>query len=368
MRAIKIGIIGGGLNSAIGKSHIAAIRMDGKYQIGPCMFSQREVENLNSHIAYGLPWLHHSDSLGDWLDYNRGKLDLVAVLTPSTEHAHHLKEIVSRGVSFICEKPIACSLKELEMIEESMSETKAVEAWFVHNYSGYPMFRELVLRLREGRLGSVHSVRIEMASDAFARERIIGKPQIWRQNDPQVPMIMLDLGTHMHHLVRMAVGKSSARVRARMHQLVNGFGVIDNVEIWEDRCDGINITYWMSKAHLGSKNGLRIEVYGCDGALIWSQIDPDHLVQVDIDSNRNLLNRGAIFAESSRRERFKAGHPTGFVEAFANFYSDLAEDFWAVKGKTTRAPWICPIQEACEGIRFLEAATRSHHTNEWIET
>lgn len=366
-RLLKIGIIGGGVNSAIGKLHVSAIRMDGNYQIGPCLFSSGEEENLNSHIAYGLPWLRHCNSLADWLDSNSEKFDLIALLTPSTDHAYQILEIASRGLSFITEKPIACSLEEVWLIEPIILENKAVQSWFVHNYSGYPMFRELVLRLREGRLGSVHSVRIEMVSDAFAREQIVGRPQIWRQHDPQIPMIMLDLGTHMHHLVRMAVGKSAARVRARMRQAVNGFGVIDNVEIWEERGDGINITYWMSKAHLGSKNGLRIEVYGCNGALIWRQIDPDHLIEVDIDSNRKLVNRGAIFEEAASRDRFKAGHPTGFVDAFANFYSDLAGDFWAIKRNVTRSRWICPIEEAFDGIRFLEAATRSHHSDKWIE-
>ena len=368
IQPLRIGIIGGGANSAIGPSNVAAIRLDGNYRIGPCVFSHQEDENRRSHYDYGLPWSGHAGYLGEWLDQNRDEFDLLALLTPSIDHASYIKEIASRGLAFVTEKPVACSLEEVHAVETALSEAGAIEARFVHNYSGYPMFREMVLRLNEVRIGPLHSVRVEMPSDSFARERVIGKPQIWRQSDPQVPMIMLDLGTHMHHLVRMAVGKWKARVRARMHQLVNGLGVIDNVEIWEERSDGISVSYWMSKAHLGEKNGLRIAVYGRNGALIWHQMDPDHLIETDIDSNLTVVNRGAISAEASSRDRFKAGHPTGFIEAFASYYSDLAEDILAAQSNGSRSRWIRPIQDAFDGIRFLEAAARSHHTGEWIET
>jgi len=35
---LRIGVIGGGSDSAVGACHIAAIRMDGAYSIGPCIF------------------------------------------------------------------------------------------------------------------------------------------------------------------------------------------------------------------------------------------------------------------------------------------------------------------------------------------
>lgn len=363
---LTIGIIGGGLDSAVGGCHVAALRMDGTYRLGPCLFSDVEERNRQSHAFYGLPWIRHPKSLGNWLDEHKRSIDLLAILTPSTQHLEHLSEVAARGISFVTEKPIVCGTSEIPVLLEALSTADSIQARFIHNYSGYPMFRELVLRLEEMCIGRVHSVRIMMPSDAFAREGIVGKPQNWRQRDTEIPMIMLDLGTHLHHLVRMAIGKSRSRVIARMHQLVNSFNVIDNVEIWEEREDGIRVSYWMSKAHLGIKNGLQIEVYGDDGALIWHQMDPDHLTQIDINSNRTLVNRGTIRNAAARRDRFKAGHPTGFVEAFANFYSDLAEDFHAVRNLGERNRWIRPIEDAFDGIRFLDAATRSFQSSQWI--
>lgn len=366
-KSLRLGIVGGGMNSAVGSAHLAAIRMDGAYQLAPCMFSHVEEENRRSHNHYGLPWRGHTGSIGEWLDEHRGALDLVVLLTPSTDHAQHLEQIAARRLSVLTEKPVACSLSEISRVSRALATAPEVEARFVHNYSGYPMFRELVLRIADGRIGPVRHVRVEMPSDGFAREQFTGKPQVWRQNDPQVPMVMLDLGTHMHHLTRMVLGPSEARVCARMHQMVNSLGVIDNVKIWEERADGIQVDYWMSKAHLGVKNGLGIEIYGRDGALSWHQMDPDHLTESDINSNRMVINRGAVSAEAGRRDRFKPGHPTGFVEAFANFYSDVAEDIHAVKAGAPGNRWIRPIEEAFDGIRFLDAAARSHHSGKWIE-
>jgi len=341
--------------------------MDGAYQIGPSVFSHAEHENRIGHERYGLPWIAHPENLETWLAEHAGSLDLVAILTPATDHARHIRDVAARGLPFLCEKPVACSRHEVAEVEAALAATPGIVARFVHNYSGYPLFREMVLRVEDGAIGPIHHIRVNMPSDGFARENITGKPQMWRRNDPEVPMLMLDLGTHMHHLVRMLAGPSHARVSARMHTFVNSFGVVDHAEIWEERSDGIQVSYWMSKAHLGVKNGLSIEAYGRDGALLWHQMDPDHLVYVDTDSNRIVVNRGAVKAEANLRSRFKPGHPTGFVEAFASFYSDLAEDLAAARRGQPGSRWIRPMQDAFDSIEFLSAAARSHDTGQWVE-
>lgn len=365
-KKIRIGILGGGANSAIGLVHISSLRMDGRFEIGPSVFSHLESENKDSHEKYGLPWNGVHLNVDEWLATYAGELDLVAVLTPSTEHINHISKVISYGLPFVCEKPIGCSLNDINKLQNELLTAGNLPAYFIHNYSGYPMFRELVQRTREGKIGSIHHVKIEMPSDGFARERIVGRPQAWRLVDPEVPMIMLDLGTHMHHLVQMVLGPSQSSVMTRMSKMVNSFNVIDNVEIWEKRTDGIDVTYWMSKAHLGIKNGLRIDVFGSEGSLTWIQMDPDHIFEADINSNVSKVNRGSIRKELATRDRFKAGHPTGFVEAFAYFYTDLADDFLAHEQGETRNPWICPIEDAMSGVKFLSTAALSHTTGQWI--
>lgn len=365
---VNIGILGGGANSAVGHAHLSALRMDGRFQIRPSLFSHIESENIDSHKEYGVCWNAHASSATEWLERNIDNIDLVAILTPSTLHLDHIREVSQFGVSFVCEKPVACSCDELTALKALLASGKSYRSFFVHNYSGYPMFRELVLRVKNGDIGKLHHVRLVMPSDGFASESIVGRPQLWRQSDPQIPMIMLDLGTHLHHLSRMILGRSKASVMAWMNKMVNSFNVVDNVEIWEEREDGVSVSYWMSKAHLGIKNGLTVEVYGSLGSLAWHQMNPDILSQADLASNVTVVHRGSASKIATYRDRFKAGHPTGFVEAFANFYSDLADEFLGatLDGSTPKASWIRPMEEAMDGIEFLLAASESYSTRSWV--
>ena len=362
----RLGFIGGGCNSAIGPSHIAASRMDGRFDLIGGYFSRRAEINQQSHDSYGLSFARHDASYQAWLDRMAGQLDLVAVLTPSDDHAELVTEIVRRGLPLLIEKPIACSLDEVAQLQASLASNPGHYVRFVHNYSGYPLFREMVRLVKSGDIGAVRHVRVMMPSDSYAREKIIGRPQPWRQHDPQIPMLLLDLGTHMHHLVDMLIGSAPGRVMGSFKKLANSFDVIDHAEIWHERDDGIAVSYWMSKAHLGHKNGLEIEVYGDGGAMSWRQMDPDHLVFADLNSNRTLINRGAIDPASDAQARFKPGHPTGFIEAFANFYGNLADDFAAQERGGAGSPWICPPEQALAGIALLEAAADAHRNGNWM--
>ncbi len=364
--SLRLSILGGSRSSAIGATHVAAARLDGRYVIGPCYFSRDEIKNRQSHADYGLPWRGHPRTLISWLEKYKDEIDLVTLLTPSTDHADHICSLIDQNLSFLTEKPVACTRAEVERIREGLAAKPNHFARFVHNYSAYPLFRELVLRLHDGCIGKLHHLRVNMPSDSFARETSVGKPQNWRSRDHEIPMIMLDLGTHMHHLVRMMIGKAeSSRLTARMHQMVNSLGVIDNVEIWEERTDDICVSYWMSKAHLGIKNGLKVEAYGSDGTLTWYQMEPDQLIEADIDSNCTVVNRGAIRSKARFRDIFKPGHPTGFVEAFGYFYSDIADDFLSIRDGGKGSPWICPFSDAFEGIEFLATAACTHYSRNW---
>ncbi|GGB45687.1 oxidoreductase [Roseibium aquae] len=366
MRPLTIGFIGGGETSAVGKTHLAAARMDGHWRVGPAMFSHLEEENRASHAFYGLEFSRHYASLKEFLDAERTKFDLVALLTPSPDHADQLLTLIEAGVPTLVEKPIACTPAEADRIETALAGSPQAYVRFVHNYSAYPMVRELMLRRWEGAIGEVRDIRISVPSDVFAREALIGPPQPWRQADPEIPMLLLDLGTHAYHLERCILPPSPARVAARMRRTANSFGVVDAAEIWVDRADGVGVSYWLSKSHLGFKNGLTIEVYGKDGALRWVQEDPDHFVVSDMQSARKLVTRGEIRPDLASGDRFKAGHPTGFVEAFGYFYRDLAEDFRAFQKGEDGVSWMSGPDEAIDGIRFLNAASAAERTSTWV--
>lgn len=350
---IRVGILGGGIKSAVGRAHIASLRLSGRFDVGEGYFSRREEENKRSHIEYGLEWKNsHPKNEYEWIEKTRNKYDTLIILTPSNKHLEHIRLGIKHEMNIIVEKPICCSTVETEELEMMLDKYEK-NTFFIHNYSGYPMFREMCLRIGKNIIGEIHTINAIMLSDGFAREEITGRPQKWRQEDKDIPMIMLDLGTHLHHLIGWIINNTGGNIVGTKSRLVNNFGVIDDVKMTQITEKDIKIDYWISKALLGFKNKLRIEVYGTKGAIIWDQDEADYLTKIDISSDRTIINRGNIDNRLEYMNRFKAGHPNGFIDGFANYYYDIATEI----EKGERTGWIKSINEAINGIKFLEEAS-----------
>ena len=56
MAKIKLGIIGGGIDSAVGKAHVSAIRLSNEFDITACKFSKDLGLDKKSHNSYQIPW------------------------------------------------------------------------------------------------------------------------------------------------------------------------------------------------------------------------------------------------------------------------------------------------------------------------
>lgn len=362
----KIKFIGGGINSAIGHSHLSACLMDGLWEVSPSFFSRTESINRQTHQKYNVPWLNHPKNLDDFLDNTCRNSELIVILTPSTSHYDLVREILDRKIPVLVEKPVACDTAETDLILQKLKADRSLFLRYVHNYSLYPMFQEMELRVKSGSLGEIRHIRAQAPSDGFARVQRTGLPQTWRQSDGKIPMIALDLATHLYHLVHRLVDPSPGKLVANTKRLGAPFDAIDNMIIHCEMYAGPMIDYWFSKAHLGFKNGLCIEIFGENGAFRWTQENPDQLMFADIDSNQTIINRGSINAELSATDRFKAGHPTGFVESMGYFYHHLHNDLENFLNTSKPNQWVNPAQRACDGVAFLEQAYRSATDQEWI--
>ena len=107
------------------------------------------------------------------------------------------------------------------------------------------------------------------------------------------------------------------------------------------------------KAALGHTNGLRFRVFAERGSLEWSQSQPELLSFCDATGQRKTLERGQPDlkkANEPRYNRFKAGHPAGFVEAFANIYADFHD---GLRGADTPETNMLGWDVAAEGLTFL---------------
>lgn len=367
-KPLSVAFIGGALNSAVGYTHFNASRLDGHFRLDAGCFSRHDEQNELSSKVYGIS---PERSYSDWqtlLKQEKGQVDALVIMTPTPSHAEIVIAAIEAGYPVICEKALATSADECLLIENAVKANHGYLA-VTYNYSGYSMVRELRRMISEGRFGSLQQIQIEMPQEGFLR--VDANPQGWRRKDYAVPTVSLDLGVHVHHIVDFLSGGlkpiSLVGEQASYGQLP---GIVDNVYCIAHYENELRVQAWWGKTALGHRNGLRVRVYGEKGSAEWYQMDPEVLRWADNDGHHYLLDRGsgeAKTAQEPRYNRFKAGHPSGFIEAFANLYADFAEEIRGVtQGEALKSPYVFGSEHALEGIRVMEAISESAKHQTWI--
>lgn len=371
---LQVAFIGGGMNSAIGQTHRIAIELDQRIKLVAGCFSQNPEENHKSAIAYRVPNERTYASLKELLREEAESIDAIIVLTPTPNHSQDVLECLEHDVPVICEKALATSSEEIKKIKEVLYTRKGFLV-VTYNYAGYPMLRELRQMIRNGVLGKIEQIHIEMPQEGYVRRNAKGepnKPQDWRLKDMSVPTLSLDLGVHLHHIVDFLSGEKPLRLVATQNRF-GAFGeVVDNAICIAQYTNSLVCNIWYSKAALGHRNGLRVRVYGSEGSSEWYQADPEHLHFSDNQGNRKVIDRSNHEMEvcsQKRYTRFKAGHPAGYIEAFANLYWDIADvlDNYVSTHEIIRHEYVAGVDEAYSGLLMLEAIAASSEQGKWIE-
>jgi predicted dehydrogenase len=235
------------------------------------------------------------------------------------------------------------------------------------------MMRELKYIIENGRIGRLHCIQIEMPQESFKRVAENGEPivpQKWRLHDGKIPTISLDLGVHLHMIVKYLTGEIPVSVVSTNESLGNFPEVIDNVSCIIEYSNNLICNMWYSKIAIGNRNGLKVRVFGEIGSAEWVQEKPEYLHLADHRGNRWIVDRGSggvNISNQTRYTRFKAGHPAGFIEAFANYYFDIADalgNYLDNKSHYMNANCF-GIEEAIEGLHLLEAISKSSSTKKW---
>ncbi|MEQ2527499.1 Gfo/Idh/MocA family oxidoreductase [Bacillaceae bacterium CLA-AA-H227] len=369
MEPLKLGVIGGGINSAVGNTHFIASQMDNRWKIVAGCFSRNKNINEETAAFHQINNDHVYDNWIDLLENEKDCLDALCILTPTTEHYPVLMEAIRLGYPIICEKALVADTKQLEDIKNLLEEKNGFLA-VTYNYTGYPMVRELRKMIADGELGDIQQVNIEMPQEGYLKIDKSGypsTPQEWRLHDKTVPVISLDLGTHLHNMVYFLTQSNPIELICTERSLGN-FDVIDDVKILAEYTNNLTVNMWYSKAAIGYRNGLRIRVFGTNASTEWYQMNPEELIINYNDGRRAILDRASLVSEASRTRynRFKAGHPSGFIEAFANYYSDIADSLIAkIKGNKIKNDYVFGVECASEGLKMLEFANHSAVEKRW---
>ena len=371
MRALRLGMVGGGPGAGIAPSHRRAARLDGRFELVAGALSRTADANRAMGEELGLS----SDRV--YADFNTmaaaearrtDGIECVVIVTPNDTHAPASLAFIRQGIDVICDKPMAMSLAEAIAIEKAAAEHKVLFA-LTHNYSAYPMVAEARYQVQSGAIGAIRVVSVEYAQGT--RNRLIeaegDAKMAWRVNATIAgPSTVLgDIGTHAHHLMRRITGLEIETLAAELSTMVPGRIADDNALINMRFEGGARGMMWTSMVAAGNGHGLRIRVFGEKASLHWDQERPDELhLRADNAPYRTLRRGEAYLCEAARYgSRTKTGNPEGYFGAFANLYADAAEVIGACREGRSANPNAASFATARDGVmgmRFIEAAVASH--------
>jgi predicted dehydrogenase len=371
---IKLGMVGGGQGAFIGAVHRLAARMDDHYEFVAGALSADPKRAKASGEELGLP----KDRIySDYKEMAKAEaarpdgIEAVAIVTPNHLHVPVAKAFIEAGIHVICDKPLGISLKEAKSLEALLAKKKNLVFAFTHNYSAYPMIRQAKDMVARGVLGDIRVVQAEYPQDwlTTALEKSGQKQADWR-TDPKrsgAGGCVGDIGTHAHQLACFVSGLSVDELAAELTTFVKGRALDDNVQVMLRFKGGARGSIWTSQVAVGNENGMKLRVYGSKGGLEWKQEDPNYLWYTPYGEPKRLITRGGAgsTAPAGRVTRVPPGHPEGYLEGFANIYTEAARAIKAKRaGKRQEKDVQFPgIADAVAGMAFIEACVKSSAKN-----
>jgi predicted dehydrogenase len=302
-------------------------------------------------------------------------LEVVSIMTPNNSHYAIAKVFLEQGIDVICDKPLTTDLEQALELMRLVRQTSLVFG-VTYCYSGYPMVRQAREMIRNGQLGEIRLVQVEHASGwaSTLLEAEGHKQAVWRTT-PSIAgksSVVGDLGTHAHHLARFVTGLEITEVSAELASIVPGRQVDDNAHIMLRFNNGAKGMMWVSMVAAGHLHGQRIRVYGEKGSLEWVQEQPNELVLRPVDGPHQTLSRGFgwLSPAARRASHLWPGHPEGYLEAFANIYTDIAEAILARRDGVAADPlaYLFPtVEDGVLGVKFVDAAVESNQQDgRWV--
>lgn len=378
-RKLRYAMVGGGRDAFIGAVHRKAAALDGQIALVAGALSS----DPDKARASGRDLLLADDrNHGDWQallddELRRGpdqRIDFVSIVTPN--HLHHpvARAFVEAGFHVVCDKPLVHTRAQARDLVEAVARRGTVFG-VTYTYTGYPMVRQMREMVRAGDIGQVRRVVVEYQQGWLAARLEAGgnKQAVWRTDPHQSGLAgaMGDIGSHAENLLTSVTGLSVDAVCADLNAMGQGRTLDDDANVLLRLSGGASGVLMASQICTGVENDLRLRVFGTTGSLDWQQENPTRLLHALRDGPQRILTCGSPWlSEAARRAtRLPAGHPEGFIEAFANIYLGVASDIRArLAGRVASAleADYPRIEEGARGVRFVEnVVASSTSTQKW---
>ena len=376
---IRLGMVGGGQGAFIGAVHRIASRIDGEFQLVAGALSSDPARAKASALELGIDPDRSYASFAAMAKAEAARedgIEAVAIVTPNHVHWPAARAFLEAGIHVICDKPLTSTLADAKKLAALVRKSGKLFV-LTHNYTGYPMVRQAREMVASGRLGTIRLVHAEYPQDWLTTdlEKTGQKQAAWRTDPKQSGAggATGDIGTHAYNLARFVSGLELDSLSADLDAFVKGRRVDDNAHIMlrfkrKGTAPAAKGMIWASQVAPGNENGLRLRIYGDKGGLSWEQEHPNHLWYTPFGEEKRLITRngaGALEA-STRVSRIPPGHPEGYLEGFANIYTEAARAIRAARPKAAKldkAVIYPTVTDGLEGVAFVTACVKSSKQN-----
>jgi len=376
-RKLRMGMIGGGKNAFIGAIHRIAANMDGLIELVCGAFSSHPDNALESGRLLFLPedrvYLSYEDMLEKESRLPEGeKMDFVAIVTPNHLHFAPAMLALEKGFPVVLDKPMTFTLEQAILLKKKVEQT-GLPFCLTHTYAGYPMVKQARQMVKEGAFGKIRKIYVEYPQGWLSRlsEKDGSKQAEWRTDPARSGKsgAMGDIGTHAAHLAEYISGLQIKLLCADLSIMVEGRALDDDGNVLLRFDNGATGVLTASQVAAGEENALKIRVYGENGGLEWAQQEPNTLIVKWLDQPTQLYRAGTPWLSSFARHntRTPAGHPEGYLEAFANIYRNFALTLIARHDGVTPSKEVLDfpgVEDGVRGMAFIDNLIRSNESLE----
>ncbi|MBP7273528.1 MAG: Gfo/Idh/MocA family oxidoreductase [Saprospiraceae bacterium] len=374
-------MIGGGDGAFIGAVHRMAAALDGTIEFVCGAFSSKPEKSITFGVKLGLsPNRVYSDYeemiLAEKAIPEHERMDFVSIVTPNHVHAAPAIFALQNGFHVICDKPLCYNLEEATAVKNAVEKSGCLFA-LTYNYTGYPMVKQAKAMIANGDLGTIRKVVVEYAQGWLATflEGEKQKQASWR-TDPGKSGIagsLGDIGTHAENLAEYITGLKIKRLCADLNIVVAGRKLDDDSNILLKFDNGANGILFASQVAAGEENNLNIRIWGEKGGLEWSQQEPNTLIAKWLAAPTQIYRTGTphLYPQAATASRIPAGHPEGYIEAFATIYKSFAAAITQYKNGTPIANIKTDFPTVDDGVRGMQfiynAVASSSKGSIWVD-
>jgi len=373
-RKLRAGIVGGGQGSFIGAVHRIAVELDGQAEVVAGAMSADPQRAEASAQAWYLKRSYKTfKEMAEAEASLPDGIDLVMVTVPNYLHYQVARTFLEHGIHVVCDKPMTFNLEEARALLELVEQKKLIFA-LTHNYTGYPAVRHARHLIRTGAAGTIRKVLVEYLQDWLmeAVEHTGNKQALWRTDPTRAGMAgsIGDIGTHGENLLEFVTGLKIAAVCADLTAFIEGRQLDDDANMLLRLENGGKGILTCSQVAAGEENALSIRIYGSKAGLEWHQMEPNTLLFKQPGQPLQLLRTGLPYMSDEARAatRLPAGHPEGFLEAFANVYRLAIADVRRVESDASPVGGYPTVHDGLRGMQFITRVVESSQKGGiWID-